>query len=143
MFIIYSKFDSVLNKLRRRKAKQPEGWEPCVHPEGMLYHRKTAQDIVFLTDADVCEVDVLQKVNHASSELEVRIAQFLSRHKSMIPIDHFPLEVVLEAEDPKGDEWEYYIVDHASQHILWVHRHTLTTNIYKGAESEAHIGKLV
>lgn len=37
--------------------------------------------------------------------------------------------------------WEYYIVDHSSHHLLWLTEHIITTNNYKGAESEAHIGK--
>lgn len=52
-------------------------------------------------------------------------------------------EVVLEAKDSENGVWEYYIVDHESQHLFWLGKHQLQTGIYKGAESAAHIGTRV
>lgn len=51
------------------------------------------------------------------------------------------LEIVLDAKDTQGTLWEYYIVDHKAKHLFWLDRHVIETYIYKGAESEAHVGE--
>lgn len=84
---------------------------------------------------------MIEKVDLVISILEMKIARCIGELNLASDI-HLSLEVVLETKKPEESEWEYYIVDHATQHILWVDEHKLTTHIYQGAESEAHIGKL-
>lgn len=120
--------------LLRRKHSPPFGWSSHTHPEGLLYHRGEIDHFTFSTDADVCDKLVGFRVRTAARIL----IEKLSSSWQGIPSD---IEIVLDAIDARGTSWEYYIVDHKAKHLFWLDRHVIETFIYKGAESEAHVGE--
>lgn len=84
---------------------------------------------------------MFEKVRQVTSKLSYEYGHAIGSSSLNLPPNQPSLEIVLEAEDFKGDEWKYYIVHHATKHLLWFCEHTLTTNVYQGAESGAHVGE--
>ena len=145
----------------RVAPKSPEGWGQCVHPEGILYHRKEEklEGLAFLTDTDVSQSDILESLESTIENIRGDVLKAMKEWKldsttgksamnanTSNTLNRTFVDVVLEGErveegEGKGTlKWKYYLADHKSQHLFWLHRHTLHTSIYKGAESQAHIG---
>lgn len=126
--------------------KTPSGWRPCVHPEGMLYYRGEIelmiygrlQVLIFLTDANICDADVLGEV----AKIKQLIIAKIEKHKDHLETKVKFLEVVLERTvDNEKKLWQYYIVQRSSRHIFWLDEHSVEPNVYQGAASEEHIGE--
>lgn len=124
----------------RQNLIPPVGWILCVHPNGALYYRKAVDDLVFLTDADVTLPDISKKVNSVISALKKQYGQAIESHDLVLQSNQPPLEVVLDVDECDGDTWEYYIVDHASLHILWLCTYTMYDSMIV---SEAHFGESI
>lgn len=90
---------------------------------------------------DVSLPGMFAKVTQAIHILRCEYKYAIVSNNLILPSNHLPLEVVLEAEDLEKDSWKYYVVHHASRHLLWFCDYKLTTNVYQGAESEAHVGE--
>lgn len=134
-YVFYFSFlNTSTELLLRRRNDPPSGWSSHTHPEGLLYHRGKIDDFTFSTDADVCDKFVAYRVRTAAQTLIEKLTIFYEGDTSGI-------EIVLDAVDTKGTSWEYYIVDHKSKHLFWLDIHVVETYIYKGAESEAHVGE--
>ena len=120
---------------------EPDGWTACIHPEGILYHRsdRSEKGLLFLTDADICKRPVFEKVKLTTEIIEKRIST--ARESQDLDNTLQDIDVVLEADETLGTAWEYYLVDHPTQHLFWLDKHTISTTIYQGAESRAHVGK--
>lgn len=110
-----------------------------MHPEGVLYHRGVVNGMIFFTDVDVVDTHAYIEIEKVVTELQKLIQKKQESDGEAITVS----AVVLETEDFKKGVWEYYFVEHATQHLFWLEEHSLETIIYKGAESEAHIGEHV
>ena len=90
---------------------------------------------MFLTDSDVCQPKVFERVELVIGEIKEKVLQA----KGELKLEE--IDVVLEADDTLGSEWEYYLIDHSTRHLFWLHKFTISTSVYKGAESNAHVGE--
>lgn len=102
------------NQSDHRQYGQCVEWTSLTHPEGTVYHYTTICCLTFTTEANIYDNTYDQLLSITKDVLH------LLRRSSLSPqLTIQRLEVVLElAEDRKT--WMHYIVDHKSQHILWL-----------------------
>lgn len=130
--------------MRSQHSRPPIGWLACVHPEGALYYRKPDDDLIFLSDADLTLPGLHEKVELFISLLKDYYRQAINLRRLVLPSDSPPLEVVIDADDfERENTWQYYIVDHASRHVLWLHTYSLEPRIRVAAASEARVGEYI
>lgn len=106
----------------------------------MLYH-KTVD--IFTSDVDIyhenCDERDIEyhngKVREVLDQLKDELFR-LEREYDDIPARK-NLEVVFDTVD--YNTWEYYIVDHANQHILWLERFEWYTTVQGGSHSLPHL----
>ena len=125
-----------------RRGPPPAGWESCIHPEGLLYHRgeKLCGNlrVTINTDVDVCNEKLHENVEKAI----VKLQNLILEKSQIISASFFgPIEAVLEPLNEELTKWGYYLAYHGLQHLFWLDDHRIETTIYHGAESKNHVGK--
>lgn len=103
-----------------------------------LLCRKPGDDLVFLTDADVTLPSLCEKVELCISLLKDKYRQAIDSRQLVLPSNQTPLDIVIEADDFERNDCMYYIVDHTSRHLLWLHKHTVYNDILA---TEAQVGE--
>lgn len=124
-----------------KDSSPPVGWVACVHPEGALYYRRTVDNLVFLTDANVTLSGLRKQVELVISILKIKYTLAINAHLLQLTPNQPPLEIVIDAEhDVNRDTWAYYVVDHTYQQLFWFDSHTFFNTV---VVSIAHIGESI
>lgn len=139
--------DIALHELAPGKARidkhyydGPVTWNSYIHPEGSVYRRADIKGLSFTTEAEFSTNATYSKLLSATKFIAKLLGPWLEDHK--YPKDR--IEVVLELakdEDTEKDTWEYYIIDHNNQHILWLHSFNLRLEIINAQSSLQHVSE--
>ncbi len=111
-----------------RPAYLPPLWKECVHPEGNLYY---VWDSTFkvVTDAHLPSPEIQAKFQILTGNLTIAI----QNAKVTLPES---VEVFLELE---GDRCLYYMVDHATRSIFWLHSTATDDLSLRPVVSQSHL----
>ena len=89
-------------------------WRPQIHPDGQLYfHKNIKNSRRFVTYAYLQDEDTLNEINRFTKFIE----RVLDNETRQLPKS---FEIVLELM-PYWNAWGYYMVDHESKCIFWMH----------------------
>ncbi|KAI5121416.1 hypothetical protein M0805_003188 [Coniferiporia weirii] len=91
------------------KEKGVHLWKSYTHPEGQNYHSKERNGLVYLTEANLDEVDIQEDIESAMTKIE----QTFEFNKSMSS----EIEVLLEHT---SEGWSYYMMDLNERRIFWL-----------------------
>lgn len=144
--VIFLSFRSAFSQVtfyKRNRREKYDHWRSFAHPEGMLYHKTAEEGISFTSDVDIyhenCDARDIEyhneKVREVLDQLKDKLFR-LEREYDDIP-ERKNLEIIFDTVD--YNTWEYYIVDHANQHILWLERFQWYTLVQGGSQSLPHL----
>ncbi|THH07421.1 hypothetical protein EW145_g3391 [Phellinidium pouzarii] len=85
-------------------------WESFTNPEGQVYFKNSYHKFVYLTEADLYDVQIRENIELVMTEIEKRASDFGKELPTKI-------EVLLEFED---DFWSYYMIDLDRCCIFWL-----------------------
>ena len=103
----------------------------------MLYHRTIKGGLIFSTDVDIYEDSTFDTVQEAVDQILDKFALVESRNKEC----KVPTCVEIVFDIAPDNNIEYYIVDHITQHVLWLDSKTVGSMIHGDSDSMPHLSK--